>query len=89
MGKVKRIMIKDVIMATWNVRTMMLPGKMQEISNEMITIQKSRIGRPRIRWLEDVITDLRRMGISGWMEMARNRDQWRQITKEDKAHRGL
>jgi len=36
-----------------------------------------RIGRPRIRWLEDVIADLRRMGISGWMEKARNRDQWR------------
>ena len=39
-----------------------------------------RIGRPRIRWLEDVITDLRRMGISGWMEKARNRDQWRRIS---------
>jgi len=34
-----------------------------------------RIERPRIRWLEDVIADLRRMGISGWMEKARNRDQ--------------
>jgi len=34
-----------------------------------------RIGRSRIRWLEDVIADLRRMGISGWMEKARNRDQ--------------
>ena len=48
-----------------------------------------RIGRPRIRWLEDVIADPRRMGISGWVEKARSRDQWRQIVKEAKANPGL
>ena len=36
--------------------------------------QTRRIGGHRIRWLEDVIADLRRMAISGWMEKARNRD---------------
>jgi hypothetical protein len=41
-----------------------------------------RIGRPRIRWLEDVIANLRGMGISGWMEKARNRDKWRWIFQE-------
>jgi hypothetical protein len=41
-----------------------------------------RIGRPKIRWLEDVIADLRRMGISGRMEKERNRDQWRRVVEE-------
>ena len=48
-----------------------------------------RIGKPRIGWLEDVIAGLRRMVISGWMEKARNRDQWRRIVEEAKANPGL
>jgi len=48
-----------------------------------------KIGRHRKRWLEDVITDLRRMGISGWMEKVRNRDQWGRIIEKAKAHPGL
>ena len=35
---------------------------------------KRRIGRPGIGWLEDVIADLRRMGISGWMDGWRGRE---------------
>jgi len=29
------------------------------------------------------------MGISGWMEKARNRDQWRRIVEKAKAHPDL
>jgi hypothetical protein len=39
--------------------------------------------------MDDVTDDLRKMGISGWTEKSRNRDQWRLIVKEAKAHPGL
>jgi hypothetical protein len=36
-----------------------------------------------------VTDDLRKMGIWGWTERTRNRDLWRLIMKEAKAHLGL
>ena len=50
---------------------------------------KRRTGRPRLRWMDDVTDELRKMAISGWTERVRNRDQWRLIIKEAKAHPGL
>jgi hypothetical protein len=33
-----------------------------------------RRGRPKMRWLDDVSMDRRKMGVSGWRDRARNRD---------------
>jgi hypothetical protein len=42
-----------------------------------------------MRWLEDVSMDLRKMGVNEGTDRARNRETWRRIVEDDKAHPGL
>jgi GTP1/Obg family GTP-binding protein len=49
---------------------------------------KRRKGRPRMRWLDNVESDLKKIEVKGWKEKMRDREQWR-LVEEAKAHPGL
>jgi hypothetical protein len=40
------------------------------------------VGKPRVRWLESVETDLKKMGVSNWRCKTQDQEQWRTILKE-------
>ena len=47
------------------------------------------VGRPRQRWQEDVMEDLKKLKIKKWMETAKDRRTWRELAKKAKTHKGL
>jgi hypothetical protein len=47
-----------------------------------------RRGRPHLRWLNDVIADLKVMKIKQWIEKTKDREQWKLVVEEAKAHPG-
>jgi hypothetical protein len=48
-----------------------------------------RRGRPRIRFVDNVEVDLGNNGIRVWRRTAMDRDAWKNVLKEAKAHLGL
>jgi hypothetical protein len=46
-------------------------------------------GKPRKRWGEEVERDLQVLGVRRWREMVIDRDKWRGIVRQAKAHSGL
>jgi hypothetical protein len=50
---------------------------------------KRRKGRSRMRWLDDVEIGLKKMEVKGRKEKTRDREEWRLVVEEAKAHSGL
>jgi sorting nexin-29 len=60
----------------------------KKILKEKVFATRKR-GRPKLRWMDDVLKDLREMQVRGWREKARNREEWRRLVTEAKSHPGM
>ena len=50
------------------------------------------VGRPRLRWTDNVLQDLRLLGIddpTNWIQLAQDRRRWRQLVQAARDLRGL
>jgi len=47
------------------------------------------VGRPRVRWLDQVKEDPKKMKARNWREKCKDRRLWNDIAKQAKTHQGL
>ena len=45
-------------------------------------MSKRPIGRPKIRWEDDVLEDIKSMNVRNWKNVARNRDRWKKVVEQ-------
>jgi hypothetical protein len=50
-----------------------------------LLLGESTVGRPKRRWIEEVETELKGMGVKDWKSLALERDKWKKIVEEAKA----
>jgi len=47
------------------------------------------VGKPRQRWQEDFMEDLKKLKVKNWKEAAKDRRTWRDLAEKAKTHKGL
>ena len=45
---------------------------------------KRPIGRPKIRWEDDVLEDIKSMNVGNWRNVAQNRNRWKKVVEQDR-----
>ena len=63
--------------------------RMVKRKTEWKPIAVRRIGRPRLRWDDDVKADMGKMKIQHWSKMAVGRQAWKRIVEQAKTHKEL
>jgi len=47
-------------------------------------MSKRLIGKPKTRWEDDVLEDIRSMNVSNWKKVAQDRDSWKKVVEQDR-----
>ena len=47
------------------------------------------VGRPRQRWQDNVMEDLKKLKVKNWKEAAKDRRTWRDLAEKAKTNKGL
>jgi uncharacterized coiled-coil protein SlyX len=47
------------------------------------------VGRPRQRWQEDVMEELKKLKVKTWKKATKDRRSWRDLAERVKTHKGL
>ena len=45
-------------------------------------MSKRQIGRPKTRWGDDVLEDIKNMNVGNWKKVAQNRDSWKTAAEQ-------
>ena len=53
---------------------------------ELMPYKTRPVGRPRLRWMDQVEEDLKRMKIVGWRAKIEGRQEWNRIVEQTKTH---
>jgi len=52
-------------------------------------LSKRPIGRPKTRWENDVLEDMKSINICNWKKVAQNRDSWKKVVEQARTLYGL
>jgi len=50
--------------------------------NRWKPMSKGPTGRPKTRWEDDVLEDIKSINICNWKKVAQNRDSWRKVVEQ-------
>ena len=45
-------------------------------------MSKRPTGRPKLRWEDDVLEDIRSMNVCNWKDVTQNRDRWKRVVEQ-------